>query len=112
MINLGHGFYVQLGGCDDWGVYIITLIRFKQIRSPFHLEAGTYFCGDKFHQLCYFIRMFNDKLKNIFVLEDHCAFDEGGITMMIRYCPVRMYNKNKPEKYRVNFSSLTMRSII
>ena len=31
------------------------------------------------------------------------TFDEGGIAMRSRYCPVRQYNKDKPNKYRVDF---------
>ena len=31
------------------------------------------------------------------------SFDEGGVPMRSRYCPVRQYNKDKPDKYRVDF---------
>ena len=68
MIHLGYGYAVQLRGYDAWTKDIMTLIRFKQIHSAFHPEVGTTFCGDKFNQLCYFICMFNDKAKIIFVL--------------------------------------------
>ena len=81
----------------------MTLIIFKYIRSDFHPEAGTYFCGNKFHQLHYFIRMLNDKSKIIFVLGDHCAFDEVIISTRSRYCAVKMYKKDKPDKYRVDY---------
>ena len=68
MIQLGHGYYVQLRVYSAWVKYVITLIRFKYIHSVFHTESGTYFCEEKCHQMCYFIRMFNDKSKMIFVL--------------------------------------------
>ena len=36
----------------------MTLIRFKNIRSTFHPDSGTSFCGDKCHKLNYLIHMF------------------------------------------------------
>ena len=44
----------------------------------------------------YFIHMFNDKSKIIFVLGEHGAFDGGGIATRSRYCPVRMYKNINP----------------
>ena len=41
LIQLGHGYSVQLRGCGAWGKYVMTLIRFKHKRSAFHPEAGT-----------------------------------------------------------------------
>ena len=68
MIHLGHGYSVKIRGCDAWGKDIITLIRFKQICNTFHPESRRYFFGDICHQLRYFIHVFNDKAKIIFVL--------------------------------------------
>jgi hypothetical protein len=31
------------------------------------------------------------------------SFDEGGVGCRSRYCPVRQYNKDKPQKFRVDF---------
>ena len=61
IIHLCHGYYVQIRGHDVWGKYVMSLIRLKQIHSAFHHEAGISFCGDKCHQLYYFIRMANDR---------------------------------------------------
>ena len=47
--------------------------------------------------------MFNDKAKHVFNLGPNVSFDEGGVAMRSRYCPVRQYNKDKPEKFRVDF---------
>ena len=112
VIHLGCLYSVQIRGYDAWSKYFTTLIRFKHIRSDFHPEAGTYLCGEKYHRLCYFIRISNYKSKIIFVLGEHGGFDEGGISMSIRYCPVQMDNKYKTDKYRVGFSSWMMPSII
>ena len=77
----------------------MTLIRIKHIHSAFHPESGKYFCGDKCHQLRYFIHVVNYKAKIIFFLGSHGTFDEGLISLGISYCPVQMYNKDKPKKY-------------
>ena len=43
---------------------------------------------------------------------EHSSFDEEVIAMSSRYCHLRMYNKDKPEKFRVNCSSRKMQSTI
>lgn len=103
VVSLANGYSVQLRGFDAWAKDIMPLIRFKQIRGAFHPEAGQSDCGDKCHQLRYFIRKFNEMAKRIFYLGPNASFDEGGIAMRSRYCPVRQYNKDKPNKYRVDF---------
>ena len=97
------GYSVQLKGYTPWAKDIMSLIRFKQIRSAFHPEAEKSICGDKCHQLRFFIRKFNEMARNVFSLGPHASFDEGGVAMRSRYCPVRQYNKDKPDKYRVDF---------
>ena len=102
-ITLSTGYSVQLRGFDAWAKDVMPLIRFKQIRGAFHPETGTSQCGDKCHQLRYFIRRFNECAKKTFNLGPNVSFDEGGVAMRSRYCPVRQYNKDKPNKYRVDF---------
>ena len=102
-VHIGDGYSIELRGFDPWAKEIMSLVRFKQIRSAFHPEAETSMCNDKCHQLRYFIRMFNSKAKNVFSLGPNVSFDEGGIAMRSRYCPVRQYNKDKPDKFRVDF---------
>ena len=36
--------------------------------------------------------------RDVFYLGPNVLFDEGRIAMRSRYCPVRQYNKDKPEK--------------
>ena len=103
MIHLGYEYYFQLRGYDAWAEYIMNLIRFREITSAFYPESGTSFCREKCYWLRYFICMFNDKPKGIFVIGDHGDFDEGVTATRIRYCPVQMYNKDKLQKYRVDF---------
>ena len=103
IITLSNGYSVQLRGFDPWAKEVMPLIRFKQIRGAFHPEAGSTSCGDKCHQLRYFIRRFNECAQKVFHLGPNVSFDEGGVAMKSRYCPVRQYNKDKPNKYRVDF---------
>jgi hypothetical protein len=102
-VHIGDGYSIELRGFDPWAKEIMSLVRFKQIRSAFHPEAENSICNDKCHQLRHFIRMFNSKAKNVFSLGPNVSFDEGGIAMRSRYCPVRQYNKDKPDKFRVDF---------
>eukprot|EP00957_Ditylum_brightwellii_P148771 11326148-Ditylum_brightwellii.AAC.1 len=64
--------------------------------------------GDKCHQLHYAIRKFNFTAKNTFHLGPHASFDEGGTAMLSQFCPVRQYNKDKPDKFRVDFFVLVV----
>eukprot|EP00957_Ditylum_brightwellii_P059625 4526472-Ditylum_brightwellii.AAC.1 len=43
------------------------------------------------------------KTRKIFHLGPKASFDEGGVPMQSRFCPVRQYNKDKCDKFRVNF---------
>ena len=102
-VQIGTGYSVELRGYSAWAKDIMTLVRFKQIRSALHPESGESQCHDKCHQLRYFIRMFNYMARDVFHLGPDVSFDEGGVAMRSRYCPVRQYNKDKPEKFRVDF---------
>ncbi len=62
-VRIGDGYTVELRGYNSWAKEVMSLIRFKQIRSAFHPEAGESACQDKCHQLRFFIRMFNDMAK-------------------------------------------------
>ena len=87
-VRIGDGYMVQLRGYDAWAKEVMSLVRFKQIRSAFHPEAGDTACNDKCHQLRLFIKMFNDMTNCIFILGPNTAFGEGGVAMRSRYCPV------------------------
>ena len=50
-----------------------------------------------------FIKSFNERGCNIFHFGRKTSFDEGGIPMRSQYFPVRMYNNDKPDKFRVDF---------
>jgi Transposase IS4 len=83
----------------------MSLNRFKQIRGAFHPELKQDANGRE--DKCFMIRAAINELNNAsrtnFVPEGNLSFDEGGIACRSRYCPVRQYNKDKPDKFRVDF---------
>ena len=104
LVNMGGGYKVKLRGFTNWAKYIMPLDRLTQIRFAFHREVGKIeLTGDKGHQLQCFIRRFNDKVIYLFSLGPNASFHEGGAPMRSRCCPFRMYNKDKPAKFRVEF---------
>lgn len=109
--------------------YRMTMNRFKQIRGAYHpedRELGNS-TDDKCYQLRYTINELNAASAANFIPEGNLSFDEGmssravkfvlywlsltlsssyvagGIRCRSRFCPVRMYNKDKPDKFRVDF---------
>jgi hypothetical protein len=58
---------------------------------------------DKCYQLRAAIESLNYHAKKTFVPGRYLLFDEGGIANKSRYNPVRQYNSNKPDKYRIDF---------
>jgi Transposase IS4 len=82
----------------------MTLVRYKQIRSAFHPEdrvAGD--GGDKCYQLRHAINTMNTAATNTKFIGANITFDEGGMGSRHRMNPVRQYNKDKPQKFRVDF---------
>ena len=84
----------------------MELWRFKQIRSAFHPEDKALASmgeADKCYQLRHAINSFNTAASNLRHIPGHVSFDEGGVMCKSRFCPVRQYNKDKPDKFRVDF---------
>jgi Transposase IS4 len=83
----------------------MELVRFKQIRSCFHPEDKVASAGmtDKCYQLRHAINTFNSASSNLRYVPSNVSFDEGGVMCKSRFCPVRQYNKDKPDKFRVDF---------
>ena len=74
----------------------MDLRRFKIIRKAFHPEDRiARACGDKCYQVRHLLRQFKAAAK--------ASFIEGGIGSRHRLNPVRMYNGNKTQKFRVDF---------
>ena len=94
---------IEVSGRVGWAARYMTINRYKYIRSAFHPEISTSVVKDKCHQLRAAIKQLNRAAKTSFKPGPRMSFDEGGVAMRSRFCPVRMYNKDKPNKYRVDF---------
>ena len=83
---------------------IMTLRRFKQMRSAFHPEhVAAANSGDKCYQLRAALNQLNSSSLATFDPGKDLTFDEGGVACRSRLCPVRQHNKDKPDKCRVDF---------
>jgi Transposase IS4 len=95
---------VELKGTDGFARHYMSLNRFKQIRAAFHPEDR---CsgegGDKCYQLRHLLNTMNQAASNTKFIGENVTFDEGGIGSRHRLNPVRQYNKDKPQKFRVDF---------
>ena len=109
-INLGRNYSVMLSDYPAWAAKVMSLSRFKQIRAAYHPEVGSSTIGDKCHQLRYAIDTCNGTSKTTFVVGGDLTFDEGGVASRSRMNPVRQYNKDKPNKFRVDFFVLANNS--
>eukprot|EP00957_Ditylum_brightwellii_P169555 12905443-Ditylum_brightwellii.AAC.1 len=48
----------------------------------------------------------NKAAKEIFHFGPHMVFDEGGVATCSHFCCVRQYNKEKPDKFKIDFFGL------
>jgi Transposase IS4 len=95
---------LEIPKSDGFARHYMSLVRYKQIRSAFHPEDRTSGdSGDKCYQLRHAINTINQAAKNAKFIGENVTFDEGGIGSRHRLNPVRQYNKDKPQKFRVDF---------
>ena len=102
-VNLSRSYCVLLTDYPAWVVKIMTLRRFKQIRAAFHPKTGTSTIGDKCHQIRHALNTLNTASLKTFTPGINLSFDEDGVASRSRFNPVRQYNKDKPQKFRVDF---------
>jgi hypothetical protein len=100
---LSDDYSKTLTSFPAWASKVFTLSRFQQIRAAFHPEVGVSKSGDKVHQLRYALNCLNSASKRAFIPGKDLSFDEGGVATRSKFCPVRMYNQSKPDKFRVEF---------
>ena len=96
---------VEIEDSRGFAVKYMTLNRFRQIRGAFHPEnkvaaAGG---GDKCYQFRTLLNQLNETSRKTFFVPKDMAFDEGGVGCRSRMCPVRQFNKDKPQRFRVDF---------
>jgi hypothetical protein len=83
-----------------WAAKYMSLKRFRQVRRAFHPEhRAAAAAGDKCYQLRYALNCLNQASLNTYIPGRDLSFDEGGVSMRSRLCPVRQYNKDKPNKF-------------
>ena len=113
--NVGPGVPpIEIDDSCGFVVKYMTLNRFRQIRGAFHPEnkvaaAGG---GDKCYQLRTVLNQLNKTSRKTFFVPQDMAFDEGGVGCRSTQCPVRQFNKDKPQKFRVDFSLWLHRPIM
>ena len=111
-VNAGRNYRVKLCGIKPWARDVMQKHRFKQIRAALRPEMGRTEIGDKCHQLRWVINKFNTHARMTFIPGWALSFDEGGNSCRSRFCAVRQYNKDKPNKYRVDFLYCRMQRLI
>lgn len=98
-----HG--LEIANSAGFAQEIMTLWRYKQIRSAFHPEpryVGLQ-SGDKAYQLRHAINTLNEAARRTFFVGKDLTFDEGGVSSRSRMNPIRQYNGQKPDKFRIDF---------
>ena len=103
-IHLDDEETISAFGTGSWASDFMDLRRYKIIRMAFHPEdRSARECGDKCYHVRHLLRQFKAAAKGSFIPGRDIAFDEGGVASRHRLNPIRMYNKNKPQKFRVDF---------
>eukprot|EP00956_Cyclotella_meneghiniana_P008474 scaffold11429_cov48-Cyclotella_meneghiniana.AAC.4 len=87
---------------------IVIVFKYRARLSQTVLKSGSEDVAnrekrDKCYQLRAEIESLNYHAKKTFVPGRYLSFDEGGIANKSRFNPVRQYNSNKPDKYRIDF---------
>jgi hypothetical protein len=106
MLHTEHGqnkVSQKISGTKSWAWRFMGMRRFQQIRAAFQPEnKAARLGGDKCYQLRSALNDLSTASRRTFVPGGNLAFDEGGVA-----CPDRQYNKDKPDKYWVDFFILT-----
>jgi len=91
---------ITIEGTQGWAQKYMSLRRFKAIRRAFPEEKIAGAAGGKCYQLRYAINQRNAASQATFIPGPTLSFDEGGVPMRSRLCPVRQYNKDTDELSR------------
>lgn len=100
----GQDLNFEKHGPRAWARDIMTLARFKQILKAFRSEdSAPNKVKDKAYQLRSLCEALNKGAQRTFQLGRYVSFDEGGVASRSRLNPMRQFNKDKPQKFRVEF---------
>ena len=104
-VNSSRDYSVLLHDYPAWALQVFALGRFKQIRAAFHPEVGQSTVGDKCHQLPHVLNTLNQASFCKFIPGIDLSLNKGGVASRSRLNSGRQYNKDKPQKFQVNFLS-------
>ena len=101
---------VEIQDSCGWAGKYMKLARFRQIRGAFHAEDKSTSRGcDKCHQLRKMTTAISYASRRCFRVTTDLAFDEGGGDWVLLPIPMQ-YNKDKSQKFRVDFFILASSS--
>jgi hypothetical protein len=83
---------LEIPNSDSFARHYMKLFWYKQIRAAFHPEDR--------HDIN---TTFNQASRNANYMGENRTFDEGGLGSLNQMNLVRQYNKDKPQKFRVDF---------
>ena len=72
-------YTISLEAYGGWDIKIMSISRFRNIRSAYNPKFGESAVGDKCHQLIFMFRCINQAAARNFDLGPNADFDEGGI---------------------------------
>ena len=93
-------------GHHAWAIEHMTMRRFKQFFAALRVEfdpTDMMRTQDKAYQLRRMCANISRRARHIYIVGRYLSHDEGGVGCRSRLCPITMYNKDKPEKYRLDF---------
>ena len=103
-VTLGRGLHKEIKGHTPWAKDIMDVKRFKQILNAFRTVGSRLKnVEDKAYQLRNACQAISTGASRTFRMGRYMSFDEGGVASRSRYNPIRQYNKDKPQKFRVDF---------
>ena len=103
-VTLGRGLSRPVQGHTTWAKDIMDFKRFKQILSGLRtVGERAQNVEDKAYQLRHACQAISTGASRTFRIGRYMSFDEGGVASRSRYNPIRQYNKDKPQKFRVDF---------
>ena len=103
-VTLGRGLSRPVQGHTTWAKDIMDFKRFKQILSGLRtVGERAQNVEDKAYQLRHACQAISTGASRTFRIGRYMSFDEGGVASRSRYNPIRQYNKDKPQKFCVDF---------
>lgn len=102
----GEGRTVPVENHSTWAKEFMKLRRFQQFLKAWRTIVATpESIVDKASHIRRPVQAVNEGAQKTFILGKYVSIDEAGVGSRSRYNPIRQYNKDKPNKFRVDFFS-------